>query len=134
MAEAPAVLEITDLCISFAGHRAARRAVNGVSLSVGPGEIVAVIGESGSGKTITALATLGLLPRSARVDSGSIKLKGKSLLQLSAAERRKILGNRIAYIPQDARRALNPTLTIADQVAEPFVLHRDSHWSAARRR
>lgn len=128
------ILEIDELSIAFPGRRQARRVVDHVSLSVEAHEIVAVIGESGSGKTITALAILGLLPRQARIDHGAIRLQGDSLLGLSEGERRKILGERIAFIPQDALRALNPTLTIADQVGEPLVLHRNVGWIEARRR
>lgn len=128
------ILEIDGLSVAFPGREGVRRVVDRVSISVNAHEIVAVIGESGSGKTITALAVLGLLPRQARIDHGDIRLKGGSLLDLPDSERRKILGDRIAFIPQDALRALNPTLKIADQVGEPFVLHRSVGWAAARRR
>ena len=123
------VLAIRDLSLEFPG----RRVVDRVSLEVRPREIVAVIGESGSGKTLTALAILGLLPRQARVAGGAISLSGQDLLALSARARRSILGNRLAYIPQDAMRALNPTLDIGDQIGEPLVLHRGAGWAKARR-
>ena len=129
----PATLEISNLSIEFPGRTGPRRVVERMSLAVAPGEIVAVIGESGSGKTLTALSVLGLLPRQATIRSGSIRLKGHPLIGLDAEERRRILGNRIAFIPQDALRALNPTLIVADQVGEPFVLHRGTAWAAARR-
>jgi peptide/nickel transport system ATP-binding protein len=132
-ANVPPTLEISDLSIEFPGRSGPRRVVERVGLTVAPGEIVAVIGESGSGKTLTALSVLGLLPRQAIIKSGSILLKGYSLIGLNPEERRHILGNRIAFVPQDAMRALNPTLTIADQVGEPFVLHRATAWAAARR-
>jgi oligopeptide/dipeptide ABC transporter ATP-binding protein len=122
------VLAITGLSLEFPG----RRVVDDVSITVGRGEIVAVIGESGSGKTLTALSILGLLPRRARVATGAIRLAGRSLLELGARERRSLLGDRIAFIPQDAMRALNPTLRIGDQVGEPLVVHRASSWSKAR--
>ncbi|HKG75065.1 MAG TPA: ABC transporter ATP-binding protein [Aestuariivirgaceae bacterium] len=127
-----ATLEISNLSIEFPGRTGPRRVVERMSLTVAPGEIVAIIGESGSGKTLTALSVLGLLPRQARIRSGSILLKGHPLIGLTAQERRSILGNRIAFIPQDALRALNPTLIVADQVGEPFVLHRGTAWAAAR--
>jgi ABC-type dipeptide/oligopeptide/nickel transport system ATPase component len=126
-------LEIDQLCIEFSGRGGPRRVVDQVSLSIGRGEIVAVIGESGSGKTLTALAVLGLLPRGASLTAGRIQLDGHSLLGLGSDERRRLLGNRLAYIPQDALRALNPTMFIADQVGEPFVVHRHTAWSTARR-
>jgi peptide/nickel transport system ATP-binding protein len=91
-----------------------------VSLSIGPGEIAGVIGESGSGKTLTALAALGMLPRGARIESGCILLGGESLLDKTERERRAIRGDRMAYIPQDALRSLNPTLRVGVQVGEPW--------------
>lgn len=125
---APA-LDIRNLSISFPG----RRVVSDVSLQVAPGEIVAIIGESGSGKTLTALAVLGLLPRMSQVNDGEIVLNGRSLIGLTARERRSLLGDRLAFIPQDAMRALNPVITAGDQVGEPAVLHRSSTWAAARK-
>jgi oligopeptide/dipeptide ABC transporter ATP-binding protein len=126
-------LTITDLSIEFLGRRGSLRVVDRVDLTVNAGEIVALIGESGSGKTLTALAVLGLLPTQAIITQGSIWLKDRSLVELSDQERRNILGNRIAFVPQDALRAMNPTLMVADQVGEPYVVHRDSAWATARR-
>lgn len=122
------VLKIDHLTVEFPG----RRVVDDVSVTVGRGEIVAVIGESGSGKTLTALAVLGLLPRQARAKSGKVDLNGRSLLDLTREERRSVLGDRLAFIPQDAMRALNPTIQVGDQVGEPLVLHRASPWAKAR--
>lgn len=122
------VLEIAGLTIAFPG----RNVVDDVALSVRRREIVAVIGESGSGKTLTALSVLGLLPRHAKVAAGRINLAGRSLLDLTPAARRNLLGDRVAFIPQDAMRALNPTLNVGDQVGEPLVLHRASPWAKAR--
>ena len=130
---APATLEIEALSIAIDGRNVTRPVVDRVSLSVLPGEIVAVIGESGSGKTLTALAVLDLLPRQARVAGGTIRLKGVEVGTLSRDQRRRLLGDRIAFVPQDALRALNPTHLIADQVGEPFVEHRGAPWDAARR-
>jgi oligopeptide/dipeptide ABC transporter ATP-binding protein len=132
--ERPAVLEIRDLSIEFRGRRGVARVVDRVSLEVGAGEIVGLIGESGSGKTMTALSILGLLPRGARVSGGDIRLDGRSLIGLSQAGLRAIRGNRVALIPQDALRALNPVHRIARQVGEPHVIHRGSDWAAAEAR
>ena len=97
--------------------------MDGVSLDVWPGEIVGVIGESGSGKTLTALSVLRLLPkRAARVRRHPAR--GTSILDLSEREMRALRGDRIAFIPQDAMQALNPTLRIGRQVGEPLELHR----------
>ena len=122
------VLDIQHLSIEFPGQEVVRD----VSLQVRQNEIVALIGESGSGKTLTALAILGLLPQSARVTEGRIMLNQWPMLQLSERKRRELLGDRVAFIPQDAMRALNPVLTVGDQVGEPVVLHRSSSWEAAR--
>jgi ABC-type glutathione transport system ATPase component len=95
---------------------------------------VGVIGESGSGKTLTALAALGMLPRGARIESGCILLGGESLLDKTERERRAIRGDRMAYIPQDALRSLNPTLRVGVQVGEPLALHRATPWNVAKRK
>ncbi|WEK51655.1 MAG: ABC transporter ATP-binding protein [Candidatus Kaistia colombiensis] len=116
-------LSIRDLTVDFPKRTGSFRAVDGVSLDVWPGEIVGVIGESGSGKTMTALSTLRMLPKRAVV-SGSIELGKRRILDLSPAEMRKLRGDRLSFIPQDAMRALNPTMRIGRQVGEPLVLHR----------
>jgi ABC-type glutathione transport system ATPase component len=111
MNAAPPILEIEGLTIGF-GASADTAVVSDVSLSIRRNEVVGVIGESGSGKTLTALAVLGLLPGRARIFHGDVKLQGNSLLQLSTDARRTLMGDRIAYIPQDAMRSLNPTMRI----------------------
>jgi oligopeptide/dipeptide ABC transporter ATP-binding protein len=93
-----------------------------------------VIGESGSGKTLTALSVLGLLPRGARIRSGSIRLAGRSLLDLSEDEWRTIRGDHVAFIPQDALRALNPVHPVGVQVGEPLNIHRGTPWQIAKRK
>jgi len=123
------VLDIQNLTIEFPGQRV----VDDVNLEVGAGEIVALIGESGSGKTLTALAILNLLPRQAHVTEGRIMLNHWPMLHLTASQRRELLGDRLAFIPQDSMRALNPMLPVGDQVGEPLVIHRSISWEAARR-
>ena len=93
MAPAP-TLTIEDLTVEFRSRRGVARVVDRVSLTVGKGEIVGLIGESGSGKTLTALTVLGLLPRNALVTSGAIRLSGESLLGLPPARRREMRGDR----------------------------------------
>ena len=127
-------LAIEDLSIAFAGRGRQTTVVERVSLAVRPGEIVGLIGESGSGKTVAALSVLGLLPRGARVTGGTIHLDGTSVLGLAPWQLRALRGNRVAFIPQDALRALNPSLTVGTQVGEPLVIHRRSGWAAARHR
>jgi oligopeptide transport system ATP-binding protein len=125
------MLQIADLSIGFASGRGITPTVDRISLAVGRGEIIGLIGESGSGKTLTALAILGLLPRGARVTGGAIRLEGVSLLDLAERQRRDLRGSRIAFIPQDALRALNPGLRVGTQVGEPLVIHRAAPWRAA---
>lgn len=129
--DAQPALAIDKLRVEIAMHRGLARVVDNVSLEVWPNEIVGVIGESGSGKTMTALSVLGLIPRRARL-SGDIKLSGRSLTTLPEGELRKLRGDRIAYIPQDALRALNPVLRINTQVGEPLNIHRDTPWQVAK--
>jgi peptide/nickel transport system ATP-binding protein len=117
------VLRLANLSIEFRRHGRAVRVVDEVSIDVMAGEIVGLIGESGSGKTLTALSALRLLPRGAKIVSGSIELNGISLLELSESEMRKLRGDRIALVPQDAMQSLNPTLRVGRQVGEPLEIH-----------
>ncbi len=125
-------LAIEELTIEHAGRRGTARLVDRLGLEVRPGEIVGLIGESGSGKTMTALSVLGLLPRGVRVAAGDIRLSGRSLVGMPAADLRRVRGDRIAMIPQDALRALNPVLTVDKQVGEPHVIHRGTPWALAK--
>ena len=124
-------LAISDLTIEFARRSGVVRVVDNVSLEVWPGEIVGVIGESGSGKTLTALSTLRMLPKRARVMGGKIRLGEASILDLSEREMRDLRGSRMALIPQDAMQSLNPTLRIGRQVGEPLELHKGASLRAA---
>jgi ABC-type glutathione transport system ATPase component len=99
------------------------RILNGVSLSIAAGESVALIGESGSGKSMFARAVLGLLPRAAQA-TGSIRFEGRQLVGLSDREYRELRGSRIGYVPQDPTAAFNPTLRVARQIREPIEFHR----------
>lgn len=127
----PPVLGIEGLTIEFAMRRGAARVVDDATLEVWPGEIVGLIGESGSGKTMTALSVLGLLPRTARVTAGDIRLSGTSLMGLPEDQLRAIRGRHIAMIPQNPMSALNPVLRVGAQVGEPYVLHRGADWKTA---
>jgi ABC-type dipeptide/oligopeptide/nickel transport system ATPase component len=117
-------LSISDLSIEFARPSGIARVVDRVGLEVWPGEIVGVIGESGSGKTLTALSTLRMLPKRAKIASGSIQLGKTSILNQSERAMRDIRGSRMALMPQDAMQSLNPTLRIGRQVGEPLEIHR----------
>src|SRR5262245_38821557 len=122
-AGAPA-LEVRDLEIRIHGDAGASTVVSGMALSVAPGETVCLVGESGCGKSMTALALLDLLPRGARVTSGDIRIEGRDLDALSLREIEDLRGDRIAMIFQDALTALNPVMTVGEQIAETVRRHR----------
>ena len=121
------LLRVEDLQVEFVTRDGVARAVNGVSFSVAPGETVAVLGESGSGKSVTAQAIMGLLDTPpARIAGGSIQLMGRELVGLPEDEYRLIRGEQIAMIFQDALSALNPVTSVGKQIAEMFQIHRDA--------
>lgn len=129
------MLEVTDLQVHFTTRQGTGRAVDGVSFNLERGETLGLVGESGCGKSITALSIIGLHPRPAsRVVCGEIELDGESILTLSKREMRKVRGERIAMILQDPLTSLNPVLTIGKQVGEPLRLHRNMDRSASRNR
>ncbi|MBG0789302.1 MAG: ABC transporter ATP-binding protein [Desulfovibrionaceae bacterium] len=118
------LLDIHKLTTSFAAHQGIAKAVDTVSLSVMQGETLAVVGESGCGKTVLALSILGLVPDPpGRVTDGSILYKGKDLLDLSESELMAVRGNHISMIFQEPMTALNPVFRVDDQIAEPLRLH-----------
>jgi len=132
---APPLLEVANLCTYFHNLDGTVRAVDDVSYSVRAGEMLGVVGESGCGKSITALSIMGLVPRPAgRIVSGEIRLMGRDLVPLGEAEMRRIRGNDISMIFQEPMTALNPVLTIGYQIAETLVLHREIDRRSARLR
>jgi len=127
------VLEVRDLAIEFATDRGPLRAVDGVSFAVAPGQTLAVVGESGCGKSVTALAIMGLLPPNARI-SGSIRLAGREVTTLTPEEWRGMRGAEMAMVFQEPMTSLNPAFTAGEQVAEALRLHQGlSHREAAAR-
>jgi oligopeptide/dipeptide ABC transporter ATP-binding protein len=130
LASAP-LLEIEDLRVGFAAGGREVRAVNGVSFRVAPGRTLAIIGESGSGKTVSCRAVMGLLPAGA-VITGSARLRGAELIGLSDGQLRKHRGADMAMVFQDPARSLNPTMRIGAQVAEAVRAHRDDSRRQAR--
>jgi peptide/nickel transport system ATP-binding protein len=134
-AGAPVLLQIEDLHVHFATSRGIVRAVEGVSYTVGRGEIVAVVGESGCGKSVSALAILRLLAKPAgRVVKGRILLEGRNLLDLSEEEMREVRGRDISMVFQEPMSSLNPVLPIGLQIMEPLFMHFKTSKEAARER
>jgi oligopeptide/dipeptide ABC transporter ATP-binding protein len=126
-----AVLSVRDLRVGFSDPAGYVHAVNGISYDVDAGQTLAIIGESGSGKTVSCRAIAGLLPGSAQV-SGSVRLNGKELLGLPEKELRQHRGRDVAIVFQDPARSLNPTMRIGDQIAEAARLHKAVSRKAAR--
>jgi oligopeptide/dipeptide ABC transporter ATP-binding protein len=119
------VLEIENLHVSFALGRRRVEAVSGVSISIPPQKVVCVVGESGCGKTVTALSVLRLIPDPpGRIDRGRITFGGMDLLSLPERELRKIRGDRISMIFQEPLSSLNPVFTVGDQIGEALRAHR----------
>lgn len=126
-------LSVRDLSVTLKSRNGAVQIVKNVSFDIGHGEVFSIIGESGSGKTTTAQAIMGLLPKNAHV-TGQVLLKGKNILELSPSQRRKLLGKRIAFISQDALSALNPCTTVGYQIAEVLMVHRKTPKAEAMKR
>ncbi|MFI7244253.1 ABC transporter ATP-binding protein [Streptomyces qinglanensis] len=129
------LLEVRDLFVEFRTRDGVARAVNGVSYTVEAGETLAVLGESGSGKSVTAQAVMGILDMPpGRITGGEILFQGRDLLSLPEEERRRIRGSKMAMIFQDALSSLNPVLTVGFQLAEMFRVHQGLGRKEARAR
>lgn len=127
------LLEVRDLYVEFRTRDGVAHAVNGVDYSVAAGETLAVLGESGSGKSVTAQAVMGILDTPpGRITSGEILFRGRDLLKLREDERRKVRGAELAMIFQDALSSLNPVLSVGAQLGEMFVVHRGMSRKDAR--
>jgi peptide/nickel transport system ATP-binding protein len=127
------LLEVVDLRVTLQTARGPADALRGVSLAIDRGETVGLIGESGCGKSITALALMGLLPDGARV-AGSIRLGGRELVGLDEPAMCKLRGRRIGMVFQEPMTALNPLHTVGHQIAEPLRLHLNLSAHEARQR
>ncbi|WP_253916600.1 ABC transporter ATP-binding protein [Streptomyces sp. MNP-20] len=127
------LLEVRDLHVEFRTREGVAKAVNGVDYAVAAGETLAVLGESGSGKSVTAQAIMGILDMPpGRISGGEILFQGRDLLKLKEDERRKVRGAGMAMIFQDALSSLNPVLSVGDQLGEMFVVHRGMSRKDAR--
>ena len=130
-----ALLEVRDLALSFVTRNGVNKALDGISFDVEAGQITAIIGESGSGKSVACYSMLGLVPMPpGRLDGGSARFDGQDLLTISEAERRAIRGRDIAMIFQDPMTGLNPFMRIGAQLIEPLRVHRGVAKPEARKR
>ncbi|MCM8811770.1 MAG: ABC transporter ATP-binding protein [Candidatus Omnitrophica bacterium] len=129
-----AILRLRNVKTQIADRIPPVRAVDGVDLEIAPGQMLALIGESGCGKTILALSIGRLLPPSARVTAGEILFEGDDLLELEEDQLRRIRGKKISYIFQDPMSSLNPVMSIGEQLEEAIRLHQPELDKTARRR
>ena len=129
------LLEVSDLGTWFYTRQGIVKAVDGVDFEVAAGETLAIVGESGCGKSMTALSLMRLIPDPpGRIVSGSIKLAGRDLLKISEEEMRDVRGNEISMIFQEPMTSLNPVMTIGKQISEALILHRDMDRKQAMKR
>jgi len=128
------LLEIKDLHTEIRLRRSTVHAIGGVNLSVDPGECLGIVGESGCGKTITALSVMRLLPNGGHIVGGSITLDGRDITHLDDVAMQDVRGNVVGMIFQDPMTSLNPTMTIGDQIAESVRLHRGADKKAGLER
>ncbi|MFV1939770.1 MULTISPECIES: ABC transporter ATP-binding protein [Pseudomonas] len=133
MSESPcSVLSIRNLTVRFKG--AAANVVDGLSLDIAPGRTLAIVGESGCGKSVTSMALMGLLPDSAQVHADTSTFLGEPLLAMTEQRRLDVRGNRLAMIFQEPMTSLNPAFTIGDQITESVARHQNLSPQQARRR
>ena len=128
------VLEVRDLRISVDGRSGVQYPVDGISFDLFHGESLGLIGESGTGKSLTSLAMLGLLPRGVAVSGGSVRYRGRDLVPLQQEEYAKLRGSELSMILQDPLTALNPMFRIGSQIQEAIRLHTPLRGAAAYRR
>jgi oligopeptide transport system ATP-binding protein len=117
------ILEVKNLQVTFKTRAGLVKAVDDVSFNVGQGEILAIVGESGCGKSVTSLSIMGLIGNPGKISGGQIMFEGKDLTKLNEAQLRKIRGGKIAMIFQDPMTSLNPVLTVGDQIKESLKIH-----------
>ncbi len=130
-----ALLEIKDLAVQYSVDKNVVKAVNGISLTVKEGDTLGLVGETGAGKTTTALSIMGLVPDPpGKVVSGEILLNGENLLKKSNKEMRRIRGKDLAMIFQDPMTSLNPVITVGEQIMEVIQLHEKSGRAEAEKK
>src|SRR5438067_6479652 len=126
------LLEVKNLATHFPTREGLVRAVDGISCYLDRGELLGLVGESGCGKSMTALSIMRLVPPPGKIVAGEILFEGRSLLELSNREMRDVRGNDIAMIFQDPMTSLNPVFTVGEQIAEALRLHRNLSRREAR--
>jgi peptide/nickel transport system ATP-binding protein len=124
------VLDVQGLTVEIGGVEI----VEGLSFSLEPGQVMAIVGESGCGKSLSALALMRLLPKVATITKGSMRLKGQELIGISERRMRKIRGNDLSMIFQEAGSALDPLMTIGDQIVEAVMAHQNISGEKARQK
>ena len=133
--QAKRILQVQDLRVEFKTRRGVASVLNGVSFDVHAGETLCVVGESGCGKSMTALALLRLIPTPpGRISSGQVMYDGEDLVKADPQRMRKIRGNRISMIFQEPMTSLNPVFTVGDQIGEALRLHTALDEAAVRER
>jgi peptide/nickel transport system ATP-binding protein len=132
--QTPPVLEVRDLRIEFPTRHGSLVAVDGVSFSIAPGEVLGVVGESGAGKSLTGTAIIGLLEPPGRISAGEIRLQGERIDNLPHEAMRRIRGRRIGAIFQDPLTSLNPLYTVGHQLVETIRAHLEVDAAGARAR
>ena len=127
------IIEIRDLTVRFTGERTVH-ALNGVDIELKQGEVLGLLGESGSGKSVTLRALLRMLPARRTTITGTIRVAGRDVLALDEAELERMRGGTVSMIFQEPMLALDPVYTIGDQIAETVVRHKGASWADGRKR
>jgi len=128
------ILEVSGLTVQFPTRRGTLTAVDGISFSIAPGEVLGVVGESGAGKSITGLAIIGLLETPGRIAAGEVRLEGRRIDHLKHEEMRRIRGRKIGVVFQDPLTSLNPLYAIGEQLEETILTHLPLDKAQARSR
>ncbi|MGB6009264.1 ABC transporter ATP-binding protein [Castellaniella sp.] len=126
------LLEVSALDVELTTRKGKAYILKDISFDVRPGETVCLVGESGCGKSMTALAIMGLMPDKVGIRSGAVRLRGQDLARMSAAELSRMRGNKISMIFQEPMTALNPVYTVGDQISEPLRRHQGLSRERAR--
>src|SRR5258708_12986017 len=129
-----ALVDVRDLTVTFVSRESSTRAVNGVSFTLAAGEVLCIIGESGSGKSVTLRALMGLLPPTHTRLSGGVRVGEHDILAMTDRQLREVRGSRISMIFQEPMTALDPVYTIGEQITETVIRHEGHSKAAARHR